>query len=45
MAATEFHFSGGILFHSINRDIDLEKQYPADLRNRVVGARLQKEVP
>jgi hypothetical protein len=33
----------GILAHSIQRDIELEKQYPADLRNRVVGARLQKD--
>jgi Glycosyltransferase family 87 len=33
----------GILAHSIRRDILLDKQYPADLRNRVVGARLQKD--
>ncbi len=33
----------GILAFSIYRDIQLDKQYPADLRNRVVGARLQKD--
>ena len=33
----------GILVYSIQRDIELDKQYPADLRNRVVGARLQKD--
>src|SRR5882724_4947789 len=33
----------GIFIHSIYRDIQLEKQYPGDLRNRVVGARLQKD--
>ncbi len=33
----------GILAHSVRRDILLDKQYPADLRNRVVGARLQKD--
>ena len=32
-----------VLAHSIDRDIRLEKQYPPDLRNRVVGSRLQKE--
>jgi len=32
-----------ILIFSINRDIQLEKQYPGDLRNRVVGARLQQD--
>ena len=32
-----------VLYHSIVRDLHLEKQYPADLRNRVVGARLQKD--
>ena len=32
-----------LLTHSIYRDIQLEKQYPSDLRNRVVGARLQKD--
>lgn len=29
--------------HSVYRDIQLEKEYPGDLRNRVVGARLQKD--
>lgn len=29
--------------HSVYRDIQLEKQFPDDLRNRVVGARLQKD--
>ena len=33
----------GILTHSIQRDIELEKQYASDLRNRVVGARIQKD--
>lgn len=33
----------GILAHSVYRDIHLDNQYPADLRNRVVGARLQKD--
>ncbi len=33
----------GIIAHSIYRDIQLEKQYPGDLRNRIVGARLQKD--
>ena len=28
---------------SVYRDIQIEKQYPGDLRNRVVGARLQKD--
>ncbi len=32
-----------ILAHSVYRDIQLENQYPGDLRNRVVGARLQKD--
>lgn len=32
-----------ILTHSFYRDIKLEKQYSGDLRNRVVGARLQKD--
>jgi Glycosyltransferase family 87 len=32
-----------LLAHSIHRDINLEKQYTEDLRNRVVGARLQKD--
>lgn len=32
-----------ILTHSVYRDIILEQQYPGDLRNRVVGARLQKD--
>jgi hypothetical protein len=32
-----------ILAHSILRDITLEKQFSTDLRNRVVGARLQKD--
>lgn len=32
-----------LLAHSVNRDIQLEKMYPGDLRNRVVGARLQKD--
>jgi hypothetical protein len=32
-----------ILTHSIYRDILLEKQFPSDLRNRVVGSRLQKD--
>ena len=32
-----------ILSHSIIRDFHLEKQYTVDLRNRVVGARLQKD--
>jgi hypothetical protein len=31
-----------ILFHSVDRDIELTKRMPCDLRNRVVGARLQK---
>jgi Glycosyltransferase family 87 len=31
-----------ILFHSIVRDIELTKRMPCDLRNRVVGARLQR---
>jgi len=32
-----------ILAHSVFRDIQLEKQYTGDLRNRIVGARLQKD--
>jgi hypothetical protein len=32
-----------LLGHSVYRDILLEKQYPGDLRNRIVGARLQKD--
>ncbi len=32
-----------LLAHSINRDMQLEKMYPGDLRNRVVGARLQMD--
>src|ERR1700722_10451753 len=32
-----------LLTHSIYRDVQLEKQYTVDLRNRVVGARLQKD--
>jgi hypothetical protein len=32
-----------ILTHSIIRDAYLEKQYTGDLRNRIVGARLQKD--
>jgi hypothetical protein len=32
-----------IIAHSAYRDIQLEKQYPGDLRNRVVGARLEKD--
>ncbi|HVY75265.1 MAG TPA: hypothetical protein VG890_10565 [Puia sp.] len=32
-----------IIIHSVNRDIMLVRQYPSDLRNRVVGARLQKD--
>lgn len=28
---------------SVYRDIQIEKQYPGDLRNRIVGARLQKD--
>jgi hypothetical protein len=32
-----------ILVHSVNRDIKLESHYPSDLRNRVVGARLEKD--
>lgn len=32
-----------LLCHSVYRDILLIKQYPNDLRNRVVGARLQKD--
>jgi hypothetical protein len=36
-------FLGGLLTHSLYRDIRLEKQFPSDLRNRIVGARLQKD--
>ncbi len=32
-----------LLSHSIYRDINLEKQYTVDLRNRVVGSRLEKD--
>lgn len=32
-----------VLLHSILRDIQLEKHYCWDIRNRVVGARLQKD--
>lgn len=32
-----------ILTHSFLRDVALEKQFSGDLRNRVVGARLQKD--
>jgi hypothetical protein len=32
-----------ILIHSVNRDIKLESHYTSDLRNRVVGARLEKD--
>ncbi len=32
-----------LLAHSVYRDIQMENQYPGDLRNRVVGARLQKD--
>ena len=32
-----------ILSHSVIRDFHIEKQYTVDLRNRVVGARLQKD--
>ncbi len=32
-----------ILTHSVIRDSYLEKQYTGDLRNRIVGARLQKD--
>ncbi len=31
-----------ILAHAVVRDIRIEKQYTGDLRNRIVGARLQK---
>jgi hypothetical protein len=31
------------LFWSVYRDTELEKQYPVDLRNRVVGSRLQMD--
>lgn len=34
--------SGGITW-SVYRDMQIEKQYPGDLRNRVVGSRLQKD--
>ena len=36
-------FLAALLAHSIYRDIQLEKQYNDDLRNRVVGSRLQKD--
>jgi hypothetical protein len=32
-----------IITHSVIRDSQLEKQYAGDLRNRIVGARLQKD--
>ena len=32
-----------IICHSVYRDIHFTEQYPGDLRNRVVGARLQKD--
>jgi hypothetical protein len=32
-----------VLSHSVFRDVQLEKQYTGDLRNRIVGARLQKD--
>jgi hypothetical protein len=32
-----------LLVHSIYRDLILDNLYPADLRNRVVGARLEKD--
>jgi uncharacterized membrane protein (UPF0136 family) len=32
-----------VLTHSVLRDILFEKEFPCDLRNRVVGARLQKD--
>ncbi|MDP9042728.1 MAG: hypothetical protein M3N30_12170, partial [Bacteroidota bacterium] len=32
-----------ILTHSVIRDVMYDKQYPGDLRNRIVGARLQKD--
>ena len=32
-----------LLAHSVYRDIQLSRQYPWDLRNRVVGSRLQKD--
>jgi len=35
--------SGIALCWSVYRDIQIEKQYPGDLRNRVVGSRLQKD--
>jgi hypothetical protein len=36
-------FLAALLANSIYRDIQLEKQYNDDLRNRVVGSRLQKD--
>src|SRR5215467_6462451 len=39
----DFFILVAIITHSIIRDITLEKQYPGDLRNRVVAARLQKD--
>lgn len=43
-----FLFADGILLlailtHSVIRDVMYDKQYPCDLRNRIVGARLQKD--
>src|SRR5579871_115731 len=32
-----------VLSFCINRDINIEKSYPSDLRNRVIGARLQMD--
>ena len=32
-----------LLVHSMYRDFQLERQFPMDLRNRVVGSRLQKD--
>jgi hypothetical protein len=44
----KFLFLNGILLavlfaHSIYRDVIFDKQFPQDLRNRVVGSRLQKD--
>src|SRR5579871_93046 len=36
-------FFAGVFSYCIHRDIGIEKQYTWDLRNRVVGARLQKD--
>ena len=32
-----------LLWHSVYRDIRMQNRFPTDLRNRVVGARLQKD--